>query len=415
MITDYVDEVASDVLFREALLIAESLCDSAVWTEGTCTWVVRDRQISYMAGRAVTGRCNATLYRGTAGIALFLAAAYKATGNERFRATAIGAATAALSRRVELKPLVGLYLGEFGAAYASWLTALECGTDSLRDAAYAAVLGATRSALATRTQLVDIMSGVSGCIPLWLTLSRYGDSGLFGDAVAYGLDTIRQTAIEDGLGISWPAESDTNRRYTGYAHGTSGIADCLLSAHSHDPDCALERLIDGAFHFEDACYSNEHRNWITHVENGRPVPMTGEMACQWCSGAPGTALVRLRGAQVLHRQELAQDAVAGLATTIDRARSSRRDSFEVPLCHGRAGLGDVILIAASRTPEVQSQTAVDIGLECHHRGEERRITARGRTMYLTDNPGLLTGVAGLGLFYLRLAGKTNFRSPLQFW
>jgi hypothetical protein len=74
------------------------------------------------------------------------------------------------------------------------------------------------------------------------------------------------------------------------------------------------------------------------------------------------------------------------------------------LCHGWAGLGDVLL-EGRRLAGVWGHRSVEAAQEIGEAGLERlggRRTPCGRSAEEQDTPGLLPGLAGIGHFYLRL-------------
>ena len=103
-----------------------------------------------------------------------------------------------------------------------------------------------------------------------------------------------------------------------------------------------------------------------------------------------------------------RDADAGLAITQELAsRLTSRVPDDFSLCHGAAGVADVLLYAAESRrgrPQDLFRLAADIGLL----GIERYyLTGAGFPCGLPEGqtPGLFLGLAGIGLFYLRLADQ----------
>ncbi|HEX8338712.1 MAG TPA: lanthionine synthetase LanC family protein, partial [Pyrinomonadaceae bacterium] len=100
--------------------IAARLCRDAVWAGGRCNWL--GDSMEFVGGQwAVVHRAfGPDVYSGTSGVALFLAEAFRETGEPVFRETAAGGARQALSRLEELTPQtrIGFYTGHTGIGYA---------------------------------------------------------------------------------------------------------------------------------------------------------------------------------------------------------------------------------------------------------------------------------------------------------
>src|SRR4051794_24398443 len=80
-----------------AASLARRLADGAVWHEQRCNWVgVAPRDPSRLGGLALVEALGPELYDGTAGVALFLAEAAAAAGDDRLRTVARGALRHAL-------------------------------------------------------------------------------------------------------------------------------------------------------------------------------------------------------------------------------------------------------------------------------------------------------------------------------
>jgi lantibiotic biosynthesis protein len=133
----------------------------------------------------------------------------------------------------------------------------------------------------------------------------------------------------------------------------------------------------------------------------------------WCSGAPGTALALAR------RNAIASDPVieryldAALATTLASVAADRAGSGEESfcLCHGVAGNAEILALVGELNPRPGIREAVwaaaEEGLRRHHPAGTWPCGIRDGG----ESPGLLTGLAGIGYFYLRLHDP-SIPSPL---
>jgi lantibiotic modifying enzyme len=133
----------------------------------------------------------------------------------------------------------------------------------------------------------------------------------------------------------------------------------------------------------------------------------------WCHGAPGIALSRLRAFEVTGEERHADEARVALRTAREALeRETRLPSRDYSLCHGLGGIADVLLLGSQALGADDGAgravaAAAGAGLERF---------ASGRAPWpcgipAGEPPGLFLGLAGIGLFYLRVAG-VDAPSPL---
>jgi lantibiotic modifying enzyme len=128
----------------------------------------------------------------------------------------------------------------------------------------------------------------------------------------------------------------------------------------------------------------------------------------WCYGDPGVAAALLAAARAAGDQELHATALQ-LARRAAAEPTSRGDVIDASLCHGAAGLahlfnrmyqgtGDAACADAARRwlARALDMRSPDGGLA----GYRHRARPRDPDSELRDDPGLITGVAGIGLALL---------------
>ena len=190
-----------------------------------------------------------------------------------------------------------------------------------------------------------------------------------------------------------------------------GLALAELFAVTGDPQ--FRHAAERAFDYERSWFDPLAATWpdLRGVGRsaGRDVPLP--TADSWCNGAGGIALSRLRAAALLRSVALGEEAEHAFAACerhgSDLLAGAPRD---FSLCHGAAGTGDVLLQAAAGPEDPHGRLAADIGLRGlddleHGAGSLPCGIAHGTT------PGLLLGIAGIGMFYLRLF-DADIASPL---
>jgi lantibiotic modifying enzyme len=379
-------------LLEAALSIGHRVTGQAFWHEGRCSWV------GALPAPAPPGRIppatfaalGVDVYGGTSGVALFLAHLYEHTADETARDTATGAILHALSRVEEIPPehALALYTGRLGVA----LVAARCGrlleAPAIRDTG--ASLGSHLLDRADAPEADDLVSGVSGAVVGMLALADELDEPRYVDR-----------ASELGSRLVTAAES---LNLTGMAHGAAGIVHALHSLFLFIGDERFRVAAERAVAYERGLFDVQAGNWPDlrpgDVREAGDVGAVSGMA--WCHGAPGIALSRRTSAGLLGRadREQMQSAVRTTERWVRAAVATRPGNYS--LCHGLAGNAEALWEAAGGLGGTE---AYRLALDVAERGIEDHVragmpwpcgTPAGQT------PALMLGLAGIGLFYLRL-------------
>jgi lantibiotic modifying enzyme len=412
-------------LLDEAARIGRTICASAYWHADRCNWVGRSPREMIEPGMPFIPTVTALgpeLYGGTAGIALFLAQLHAQTRAERVRRTARGAMRQALWRSENLPSAVNtsFYSGLVGIAYAAVRVGLLLEEPQLvKDGIRLASRAAPSS---DPDRLLDVIGGNAGAIAPLLWLARFpGGEALHQLASELAADLAAAATKRDGT-WRWDPERASGKGIgstplCGFAHGASGLGLALLEIGVHDQ---REEWVDGglaAFTYEDRLYDGDRENWPDLREFGpRPndadTPPRSFMVA-WCHGAAGIGLARLRAYQLLteRRADLLPGVERAIRATSTYLQVLPPDSDASP-CHGRAGLIEVLLYAASVLGDrAYSDQAVETWirtLRSRRAGAEWPCgVASGR-----NNPSLMLGVAGIGYGLLRAENPQSVPSVL---
>jgi hypothetical protein len=385
-----------------AAFLGARLCRDAIWDGRRCNWVAAaEAGAAAGRGRGPSRRaCGADLYGGTSGIAVFLARLYAATGERIFRLTAEGAIRQSLSRLDDFEPQrrVGLYTGLTGIAYV--LVELSEILDAAQFAPMALLIFeevCKDDPATSAAESAGVFSGSAGVIPALLEIHRRRRADfLFESAVRRG-EHLLETAVESEDGWNWPGTPPANGRLSGgFAHGREGIALALLELSGATGQERFRRAAEEAF------------------RGVRAAPPEGSAG--WSDGAAGIALARLRAYELTAERRYLDEAQAALQTiaTLLRDASSAAGVEDFSLARGEAGAAEALLRAGHLTGHDGAQRAL------------AELTGRrGIERYRRDNlpwpcaapsgaetPGLMTGLAGIGYFYLRLAAAAKTPSML---
>jgi lantibiotic modifying enzyme len=405
----------NDNLFLEtALSIGATLVREALFFGGECTWSTLEAD-PLDARRESVVPCGRDIYGGTAGIAVVLACLYEKTGDRAFARFAIGAIRHALHERPSepLLPVFGVYHGRLGIALAAELVGRTCNADELRETAVAALPAPPER---TSQLDLDLITGAAAAIPALRAFHAHArKKEILALALAAG-ELLLQTAHREANGLSWPTVRGQTPNLTGYSHGASGIGAALIELFAWTGDDRYRRAGLEAFAFERTLFDDETNNWpdlrsVTGTQRVRK-----HFSATWCHGAPGMALARLRSAELLGDDDLAREAKTAFDTTARALRSLRSiPSGDWSLCHGVAGLGDMLLIACERgvadyRVEVHAAAARGV-LDIHRRGASWPCGVRSGEVV----PGAMLGLAGIAYFFLRLTSSVpSLLMPARF-
>lgn len=277
----------------------------------------------------------------------------------------------------------------------------------------------------------DLMSGTAGAL-----LART----LLAAALPGPVETGRNEPLADlvsrarwhGGTATWcdptPPTTRAGGASCGIAHGTSGIALALAESAVVGMGAAARTaadLVDGALAWESAWFDPRSAGWPDLRDGGED----GGGSSSWCLGGSGIGAVRLRLLAHVEagRLELRTPAES-LRADIDAAvrlavrdldagyrtgwKRQGPDGLSVSLCHGVSGALDLLALAADELGVAEHrQTARWYATDLLQAAGDPRSWPSGVAGMPAD-AGLYTGLAGVALALLRVAGDTAVPSPL---
>lgn len=376
--------------------IGEDLTRSAVWHDDRCNWVAPisspDRP-----GRLLRN-LGPSLYDGLAGVGLFLALLAAALDDSELRRTARGALANALGRAAVV-PAPGLYDGRIGTALAAaWSAQALAAPDLAADAdrlASTTIDGSPWSGPVEHDLIGGMAGAILGLLALAAALERPDlivQARRLGDRLASAADHWVPAPYE-------PADG----RLAGLAHGASGDVLALAELMAVTGEDRHRAAIALAIGFEQRLLDPAERNWRDRLVGSAQMP---SFRVHWCHGAPGIALSRLRVWELTGDDDAREQALLALAAT-ERftAAGLRAPGIDHSLCHGLAGNAEVLATGeAALGPEApggraMAERVAELGaIRYSHRDRRWPCGVEGQG----ETPSLMTGLAGIGLFYLRL-------------
>lgn len=372
----------------------------ALWSGNRCVWL----QPSLEPGDGTFRPATAEVYNGLAGIGLLFAYLTRATGDSHHRRTTVGAVLQA-QHAAERLPHLGLYAGSPGTGLAIALAGQALDDEQMfRDGA-AIVRKNARSCLSSgRVDRFDVVYGAAGSIVSLVRLHQMGDDDAAELAAQLGHELIAN-AVRTDHGCSWRDGGSPGEPVglTGMAHGSAGAIWALaeLAELTGDPafaESAMQACSDESSRFDDTM-----GNWPdVRQTTGRAVAQRDRY--DWCYGAPGIGLSRIRLAAATGWKQATADMAIAVSRTRAAAAAFPRYGHGVGLCHGAAGLSEIMsLIPATSTVPADDRL-------------RRDLVAAAMETYDDDGPwpdgcGLMLGATGVAFAALRI-DEPDTPSPL---
>lgn len=266
----------------------------------------------------------------------------------------------------------------------------------------------------------DVIAGSAGTLMHALAIHRLTHSE---DALHLAINCARylvESACQTERGCYWPFEKSP-QGLLGFSHGNAGIAAALAQAaqclreNGRDTDLIdpIERTIKQALSFERSHFDPVARNWPDlRVFDDRPGP---SFECQWCHGAPGVGLGRALLPDRYLDSECREEIRMALFTMLDQPMIGNHC-----LCHGVLGNLWVARVLVERLgPEgletADGQPSVGAVLDRWARHAQSQIHEQGPLCGIEvpiQIPGLMSGLAGIGLALLSLEDPGSVCNPM---
>ncbi|MCO6003415.1 type 2 lanthipeptide synthetase LanM family protein [Actinoallomurus purpureus] len=402
-----VGEVSSPAFVTTSLdyatRIGERLCAMLREPSAPAPWTSYD-----LAGGTLTEvDVDGDLYHGSGGIALFLAYLDALVPRPEFRRAAERAVSHAVSATDRTR--IGAFDGLGGLVYV--LTHLHHLWDDRGLLELAVRLSRDLSGRIDADTRFDVLGGGAGVIPVVLGLTRMTDGQGLDDARRCA-DRLLRHAVADGDVLSWPLTDpgEASANLTGFAHGAGGIGWALIQLGALAGRPSYVDAGRRAFAYEARHYDDTEHDWYDLRTNaGGPVRQGRHYANAWCNGAAGIGLSRIASWATLGGTDeaLLREAHQALAATMRNFPRLMNDT----LCHGRSGNAELFL----RFARLRDEPAFQLEANVQVRGQWRNVDDADTG--LVENtagffPGLMVGMSGFGMHFLRLAAPGRVPSVL---
>lgn len=393
--------VTPELLLEEARRIGDRLGELAIHTTGeTVSWYGFAMQGDVYDVRPV----GIDLYSGMPGIILFLAQLGRLTGEARYQLLADQALasfdgfTDDILASDNRHLLAGAFDGIGGWIYFyAQLGAITGRAALTQRARQLGELVAQR--LAEATLSADIISGWAGLVLAYLSLNEGTEAATALRHATWCGEALLRTAVAmPGGGVGWRSYSE--QPLVGFGHGAGGVAYALAKLYQATHDTRFRHTMQEALRYERSQFLPDKGNWADlrnlNVEAGNKENEVVNMTA-WCTGATGVGLGRLGMRAVHDDAELAGEIETALATTLAAGLG-----WNHSLCHGDAGSLELLLSYQLAHPGagLEAELTRILGALRHSFQAHGYISGVAQGV---ENPGLMTGLAGVGYQLLRLA------------
>ncbi|MGA7217785.1 MAG: type 2 lanthipeptide synthetase LanM family protein [Candidatus Sulfotelmatobacter sp.] len=394
---DGLPPLTPDEFMARARLIADEIAERAVLaSDGSAAWIAPQYLVE--SERYQLQAIDHSLYGGTSGVALFLAALERVTGGAGKRSLARSALRslkwAAETSRDVLTEVMGIggSTGLGSAVYAIVRVSDFLDAPELLDDAWT-VARLLEPDLIAKDVLLDVTSGSAGAMLGLLALYQATGAPEALDRAALCGEHLLTKRVASPFGHrSWATHE--GKLTTGFSHGAAGISYALLrlskaTGRAEFRDAALEAIA-----YEDAVYSAENRNWADFREDEQVYVWS------WCHGAPGIGLARLGSLRFVSEPRLREDLDVALEATVGFG-------FRLidHVCCGNMGRVEVMLAAGRELdrPEWVEEAQALASRVVRRAGQSGDFILNPLLPTQIYNPGFFQGASGIGYELLRLA------------
>jgi type 2 lantibiotic biosynthesis protein LanM len=387
----------ADAWLPHARTIADAIAEQAIDIgNGAITWI--QPRFFMHSHRHQLQPIGYSIFTGSCGISLFLAAMARASGEGRYGLLARSAVQQLCRSLDEHGELVASEMGIGGAlglgsvVYALTRISGFLGDSSLLAAASRAaqLIDARRIA---NDQALDVIAGSAGAILGLLALYEAShDQCTLDRAITCGNHLLQARTMNKAGCLAWPTLRKMHT--TGFSHGTAGIVYALLRLYAVTGDRRLLSAAREGLTYEDHAFLSKDGNWAEIFGDEEPAWVT------WCHGAPGIGLARIGGLPMLDSTRIRQDIEVALQTT-QQVRVTGHDH----LCCGNSGRAEILLTAAQKLARPELADAAKHNMQ----SILTRTEQKGSFLLDTLLPRWVThiaffqGTSGIGYTLLRMA------------
>lgn len=365
---------------------------------------------------------NPSLWNGTGGIAWFFLALYEYSGKKNDLKTAEGAFTKIYhycTHNHRLNP--SLYDGISGVIYLGLELFRVTGNEEYLQQVSGMYDFYRQKILAEQTE--DMLIGISGIIIAICTLYHCTqDQKLYDDIVILATTLLEKAQVAES-GIKWGNNLLSIDALCGFSHGNSGIAFALLQLGKYFNNDEFIWLVKQAFRYENLYYDSAQNNWMDlrweESKNRLPDLFDWNKSTflredfdlnAWAHGACGIGSARLSAFKITDDPAYKKDC----KKIFERCKTDilTRSKKNHILFSGYGGISDFLLQYQETFKNREaSDLAKEIVMESLKKSRNHGHSEWG--VQKSEDLGLMTGTAGIGLSVLQMIKGTTLNSILH--
>ncbi|WP_428261350.1 lanthionine synthetase LanC family protein [Haliangium sp.] len=390
---------AAEALGQEIVAATGRARDGSIYWRGPA-------EVSGAIGLAPLG---ATLYPGTPGVALFLAALERTLGGGHYGALCqaglqplrreIARLTGSPDAGSRVQHGIGGLSGLGSIVYALVRIGDLLEDDSLYEDAHG-LSSLLTPARIEADESADIMLGGAGALLALLALAQRvpGPNPAGHTAMELAVSCGRHLVTRvRAYPEAAPGPGAASAPMGGFCHGAAGIAHALLGLYRHTEDPSFARAATVAGDYERSLFDPERRDWGVWSGGER------RFFNSWCKGAPGVLIARSGAVGVIDPPWLGPDIEAASARTCAGELNELDD-----VCCGTMGRVDALVYAHQRLGESGLwRAARDLAGRVMSRAEHSQTLSFHPTFQGLFDPRFFPGTSGVGYALLRVGGGSE--------
>jgi hypothetical protein len=365
---------------------------------------------------------NSSLWNGTGGIAWFFLAFYESYGKDDYLEIAEGSFSKIYQYSIDHKiSNPSLYDGITGVIYLGLELFRVTGNDLYLQQSSEIYTIYRQKILAEQTE--DMLIGISGILIVMCTLYHFTGDQKLGEDIAILTTTLLEKSLIAESGIKWGNNTLSVDSLCGFSHGNSGIAFCLLQLGKYFDNNEFIWLAEKAFNYEDTYYDLLKNNWLDlrWEDSKNRLPNLFDWNKNtflsedfdinaWAHGASGIGTSRISALAITDNAMYEKDCKKIFKRCKnDIVTRSKRNHI---LFSGYGGLSDFLLQYHEMFNDKEAlELATEITLEGLNKSREHGHSSWG--IQNSEDLGLMTGTAGIGLSLLMLIKGKTFNSILH--
>ncbi|MDQ7779066.1 MAG: lanthionine synthetase LanC family protein [Planctomycetota bacterium] len=260
----------------------------------------------------------------------------------------------------------------------------------------------------------DIISGPAGIGLFLLKMHAATGEKKYLDCAVEGGEWLVSQAVKDGEGLKWRPATGQDRFYTGFSHGTAGIAYFLAKLSEAAGEKKFLQCAEGGARWliKNGVVDGDGLKWFHYEPERKDKFQTG-----WCHGPAGTCRLFMELHRITRNAEYLETAGKGARWLMTACDPLEEETVfhGLSMCCGAAGIGDFFLDFYLATgDDSHLEFAARIGSYLMRRARSEK---NGKCWTNCDTPdekgniycgtGHMVGTAGVGSFLLRLHAFAN--------